>query len=249
MISGVVMTYNEEENIAACLQSMKGLVDELIIYDSYSTDKTIEIATSLGAKVYQHAFENFPAQRMRAIQSTEHDWVLLLDADETLSPVLHESIGSLDLTSTRHKGFWISRLSRIGDTWVRHGSWYPDRKMRLFSKHHIRIVGTDPHDIIDTVHEASSSMLKGDILHAAAKDFASRYPVLDIHSTRAAEAYLQKGKRGSLLRMLFKPMGRFFAGYVIKGGFRDGTLGWMIAVSEAYYVWMREAKLWEKGKK
>lgn len=244
-ISGVVMTFNEEANIANCLQSMRSVVDELVVYDSFSTDQTVSLSTSLGAVVYQHEFESFPAQRNRAIQSTSHDWVLLLDADETLSDQLINEIQKIKNTGSPVQGFWINRLNRIGDIWIRHGSWYPDKKMRLFNKHHVEFKGMDPHDIIDVKAGSSSDRLKGNILHAAAKDFASRFPVLDKHSTRAATAYFEKGKKGSWLRMCIKPFARFIAGYIVKGGFMDGTLGWMIARSEAYYVWMREAKLWE----
>lgn len=248
-LSVLVMTYNEEANLPRCLDSVQGLGDEIYILDSFSTDRTVEIARLHGARVAQHVFDSYPAQRQRMIDGAAHDWVLLLDADEYLSPELRASVIRA-LATKESDGYWVNRLSRIGDHWIRHGSWYPDRKMRLFDRRRIHIIGEDPHDIITTVPGARDARLTGDLLHYAETDMSSRFRTIDKHSTRAAQAFAARGIRPSWWRMCAKPLGRFIKSFVIRRGFLDGMYGWLAATSDAYYVWMREVKLYElKGKR
>ena len=243
-LSVLVMTYNEEGNLPRCLGSVQGLGDEIYVLDSFSTDRTVEIAQSMGARVEQHVFDGFLNQRARMIERASHDRVLILDADEWLSPELRRSIEAV-LTSPMRDGYWLNRLNRIGDRWIRHGSWYPDRKMRLVDRRKIQVRGEDPHDIIDVIPGASTGWLEGDLLHHADDDFSSRFRTLEKHSSRSAVALAKRGVKPSVFRMCIKPVGRFITSYLIRRGFLDGTFGWIIARSEAMYVWMREVKLYE----
>lgn len=246
-LSVIIMTYNEEANLPRCLDSVQGLGDEIFILDSFSTDNTLEIAGRYGARIEQHAFESFYRQRRRLIDMARHDWVLLLDADEQVSPELLASIQAVR-SHPAHDGYYCNRRNRIGDTWIRHGSWYPDKKLRFFNRTKIVHQDNDPHDLLVPAPGAMVSNLKGDILHTSDKNLAGRFQAIERYSTRAAHAYHAKGRRASLVRMLFKPCLRFFTSYILRLGFMDGYYGWIIARSEAIYVWMREVKLWEIGK-
>jgi glycosyltransferase involved in cell wall biosynthesis len=247
-LSIIVMTYNEESNIGRCLNSVEGLGDEIVILDSYSTDRTVEIASAHGARIEQYPFDSYINQKNRLIQFAEHDWVLNLDADEYLSPGLRSSIEEAKF-NTHFDGYTFNRRNKIGDTWVSHGNWYPDRKIRLFDRRKVVIIGKDPHDIMQPMATAYIGHLKGDLMHIADESISSRYRTIERHSTRAAEALYQSGKKSRLWRMLLKPFARFSIAYFLRLGFLDGYYGWIIAKSEADYVWLREVKLWEQWKK
>jgi glycosyltransferase involved in cell wall biosynthesis len=246
-LSVVVMTYNEEQNLPRCLESVIGIGEEIFILDSYSTDRTVDIAKSFGGRVEQHAFGSYVEQKKRLVEKATHDWVFCIDADEYLSDELRNSILQAK-ANNHHDGYCNNRRNKIGDRWINHGSWYPDRKLRLFDRRKVKITGQDPHDVMLPDEDARIGFLKGDLMHIADIDFSSRYRSNDKHSTRAAEALFAKGKKTNRLRMLYKPVGRFVASFFIRLGFLDGYYGWFVAKSEAQYVWMREAKLKAKAK-
>ncbi len=243
-LSGVVMTFNEEANIARCLRSMKAVAEELVVVDSFSTDRTVEIAREQGARVIQRPYPGYAEQRRFLIETAGFDHVLPLDADEALSDELAESILQVKANWTRDC-FWCNRLSRVGDHWIRHGAYYPDRKMRLFKKGKYQITGINPHDKIVAAPGATEGRLNGDILHYAYRDLAQRSDKMNGLSSHAARAYAELGKRGNWFRLLFKPGIRFFIEYLVRGGFRDGFYGYAIARTSAQYVFLREAKLME----
>jgi glycosyltransferase involved in cell wall biosynthesis len=247
-LSVVIMTYNEEQNIRRCLDSVRELGDETFILDSFSTDQTVDIARSLGARVEQHAFGSYVEQKKRLVAKAKHDWVLCIDADEHLSPELRASIEHA-LQQRDYDGYFNNRLNCIGDHWIRHGSWYPDRKIRLFDRRCVLIRGKDPHD--EMIPQAGSRIgyLKGDLYHHADQDYSTRIKTIEAHSTRAAQALFEEGVRPGIWRILVKPGIRFFASYILKSGWRDGYDGYFIARSEAMYVFLREMKLLENRRK
>lgn len=246
-LSIVVMTYNEEANIGRCLESVKELGDEILILDSYSTDSTTEIARTFGARIEQCPFDSYVNQKTRLIQLAEYDWVLTIDADEYLSPELKASVIAAR-TINAFDGYTSNRRNKIGDTWVNHGNWYPDRKIRFFDRRKILITGKDPHDVMQPLMNAKIGHLKGDLMHLADDNISSRNQTIEKHSSRAAEALFAEGKKPRLWRMLIKPVIRFLLAYVVRLGFLDGYYGWIIARSEMHYVWLREVKLWELWK-
>ncbi len=238
------MTFNEEGHLGTCLQSMQGLGKEIYILDSGSTDRTVEIARLYGARVEVHPFDSYKAQRSRLLQGAACNYVLCLDADEYLSPELRASI--LEVTAAKGvDGYYVNRRSRIGDRWIRHGSWYPDRKLRFFDRRKVEITGRDPHEVIAPIKDSTTAFLQGDLLHLADDHLSSRFRTIEKHSTRAAKALYDQRKKASIWRILCKPFLRFFISYFIKRGFLDGFYGYIVAKSEAYYVWMREVKLKE----
>ncbi|MBK6946695.1 MAG: glycosyltransferase family 2 protein [Haliscomenobacter sp.] len=172
-ISLVVMTLNEAHNIRRCLESSIGIADELLVVDSLSTDDTVAISESLGARVILQPFLGFMEQRQFAINHAAHPFILILDADEVLSEQLRQSILQAKAHWT-HDCYYMNRLSNIGDQWIRHGGWYPDRKMRLFDRTQFAVEGINPHDKLVPVKGARSTHLKGDMLHYTNSDIESR---------------------------------------------------------------------------
>ncbi|HUR30570.1 MAG TPA: glycosyltransferase family 2 protein [Saprospiraceae bacterium] len=243
-LSVVMMTFNEEANIERCLKSVEGVGDEILVLDSFSTDRTVEIARSMGARVEQFPFDSYVNQKARMIQMADSNWVLSIDADEYLSEELKASILNARVDK-KYDGYTSNRRNKIGSKWLNHGSWYPDKKIRLFDRRKVFITGKDPHDIMQPIADARIGHLQGDLMHLSDEDISSRYRSVNQHSIRAAQALFEQKKAWSLWRMLFKPWIRFFTSYIIRLGFLDGYYGWIVAKSEGHYVWMREVKLWE----
>lgn len=241
-LSVIIMTYNEEKNLPRCLKSIQGIGEELFILDSFSTDNTLAIASRFGARLEQHTFDSYVEQKKRLIQKASYDWVFCIDADEYLSEQLRKSILKVKAKST-YDGYCCNRRSSIGDRWINHGSWYPDRKLRLFDRRKVQVTGQDPHDVTSPVEGARISFIKGDLLHHADDNFESRIQKNDKHSTRAAEALYANGVKPNFMRLWVKPAARFITSYFIRLGFLDGYYGWFVARSEAGYVRMREQKL------
>ncbi|MFZ1675808.1 MAG: glycosyltransferase family 2 protein [Saprospiraceae bacterium] len=243
-LSIVVMTYNEEENIGRCLQSVTGLGDEIFILDSYSTDRTVELAEKMGARVEQFPFDSYADQRRRMIQMAKNDWILILDADEYLSDELRASVIATE-NENSFDAYTSHRKSKIGTTWLNHGSWYPDKKIRMFDRRKISVIGIDIHETLKPITKARIGHLQGDLLHLADQDIESRFQKVQYYSTRAAGGLFRQGRQWSLWRILFKPVIRFISIYFIRLGILDGYYGYIVAKSEAHYVWLREVKLWE----
>lgn len=243
-ISLVVITYNEEANIERCLKSAQSIVDELFVVDSFSDDQTVEIARSLGARVEQRPFSGYIEQKRYAISQAKFNRVLVLDADEALDEQLLKSVLHTKQNWT-HDCYTMNRMSNLNDRWIRHGGWYPDKKMRLFDRRKYEVVGINPHDKFVSLADATQKHLKGDILHYTNSSFEDRIQTINKFSTVAAQAFYEKGKKGSWLRVLFKPGLRFLSEYVLRRGFLDGFYGFFIAKTSAQYVFYREVKLLE----
>lgn len=247
-ISLVVISYNEANNIERCLDSARSVVDEILVVDSFSEDQTRELAAAKGAKVIQHAFAGYIEQRDYAIQKATFDGVLLLDADEALDEQLRNSIQTIRENWT-HDCYTMNRLSNLGNQWIHHGAWYPDRKLRLLDRNYYEVAGTNPHDKLVPKPGATVKQLKGDILHYTNADFKERVETINRFSSIAAQAFYDKGKKGNWLRILFKPGLRFLSEYFFKRGFLDGFYGFVIAKTSAQYVFLREVKLYELGRR
>lgn len=247
-LSILVMTYNEEDNIERCLKSVEGLGEEILVLDSFSTDNTIDIARSMGARIEQFPFDSYVQQKARMIQMADSNWVFSIDADEYLSLELKNSIIQAR-KEEKFDAYTCNRRNKIGNTWLRHGSWYPDRKIRFFDRRKVSIIGKDPHDVMQPIAGAKIGHLHGDLMHTGDENITSRYKTINAHSTRAAEALYSSGVKPAFGRMLWKPLLRFISSYILRLGFLDGYYGWIIAKSESHYVWLRESKLWELWKK
>jgi len=250
-LSVVVITLNESENIERCLLSTKGIADEMLVVDSFSTDDTVERAQKLGAKVLQHPFQSYNQQRAFAAAQAAHPYVLALDADEYLSEELQASIRRVK-SDWRADGYTFNRRNRINDAWLRYTSWYPDRKLRLFDRQRVEFTGTGGHDAVKPVPGAAIQHLVGDLLHHANANLHNRAQQINNLSTASAKYLFEQQKTTNWLRILGKPLGRFLSEYIVRRGVLDGFYGFMIAKTAAYYVFLREAKLaelWRTEKK
>lgn len=247
-LSVVIMTFNEAANIGRCITALGDLADDLLVVDSFSTDDTVAIAQSLGARTILHPFEGYTHQRIFCIENANYDLVLTLDADEWLSEEAVAEIREIK-KERRFDCYQINRLNSIGGQWMRHGGWHPDWKLRLFDRHKAVCIGAQPHDRMEPVKGATVAKLRGKLYHASDKNISVRVVTIDRHSTTAAKHLFQTGKRTNLFRLLLKPVFRFLSEYVFQLGFLDGFYGFVVAKTSAQYVFLREAKLWELQKK
>ena len=240
-ISAAIITYNEEKNIERCIQSLFGIVDEIVVIDSGSKDKTKEIASSLGAKVFINVFEGHIQQKNFAITKTENDWIISLDADEAISDQLKNSILEVK-GSLSGAGYEFNRLSNYCGKWINYCGWYPDRKLRLFKKNEGKWGGKNPHDkyILKT---GSSIHLRGDILHYTFYKISEHKKQIAKFTDIAAQSLFELGKKSNWLKIYIKTVAKFIRNYIIKLGFLDGITGFHICRLSAYATYLRYYKL------
>jgi glycosyltransferase involved in cell wall biosynthesis len=232
MISATIITFNEERNIQRCLESLLGIVDEIIVIDSFSSDKTQEICAKYGVTFIQNAFKGHIEQKNFAIAQTNFDWVLSLDADEALSNELRQSILQVKKQAD-FSAYSMNRLTNYAGKWIYHCGWYPDRKLRLFDKKTAKWGGVNPHDKIELTTNTPKLHLKGDLLHYSYYSVEEHFEKSKKYAQIAAKSLFQKGKRSSLFLIVFSPIFKFLRDYFFKLGFLDGILGFKICYISA----------------
>lgn len=241
-LSAAVITYNEEEHIARCLSSLEKIADEIIVLDSFSTDRTQEICLSFGVHFHQQLFAGHIEQKNDCLKLTTYDHVISLDADECLSDQLIEEV-------LRVKKNWdadayrINRLNQYCGQWIRHGAWYPDRKLRLFDKRHARWGGVNPHDKVIVSEGAKTKHLPGDILHYTIASTEEHDAQIEKFSEIRARELFRLGKRPNTYQLMVKPWLKFGLDYFLKLGFLDGKNGFTIAYKSALAYRKRYEKL------
>lgn len=228
-LSVVIITFNEERNIARCLASVKAVADDIVVVDSFSTDGTEAIVREAGARFVQHAFEGHIEQKNRAVTQAEHPWVLSLDADEALDEELRNAILELKRTGPEADGYDMARLTNYCGTWIKHGGWYPDIKLRLWDSRKGKWGGTNPHDRYELGPGARIARLPGHILHYSFYTVAEHERQVARFAHIAANALHREGKRSGPAQALLSPLWRFLHGYILRGGFLDGAAGFTIA--------------------
>jgi glycosyltransferase involved in cell wall biosynthesis len=243
-ISAVIITYNEEKNIKRCLDSLVGVVDEIVVVDSYSTDRTEEICRSCGAVFIQHKFPGHIQQKNWAILQARFPYILSLDADEALSSELKDAIIKVK-ENWKHEGYFFSRLTSYCGKWIRHTSWYPSKKLRLWDSRKGSWGGYNPHDRFLLEPGASSASLKGDLLHYSYYSVSEHLQQINSFSTIMARTYYERGVKVNFLKLLIRPFWRFFKDYFILRGFMDGFYGFVISVNSGHAVFLRLVKLRE----
>jgi len=247
-ISAVIITYNEEKNIGRCLESLKGVVDDIVIVDSYSKDKTKDICIAYGARFVEHAFEGHIQQKNFAITQALFPFVLSLDADEALSEKLRSSIFKIKNNWT-HDGYSVNRLTNYCGKWIYHCGWYPDVKLRLFDSRKGKWGGTNPHDkynLNDPVNKVEH--IDGDILHYSYYSIEEHYKQAEYFSNIASKAMFENGKKTSLVKLYLSPVARFLKSFVTKLGFLDGRYGWAISRISAWETYRKYFLLKELNK-
>jgi glycosyltransferase involved in cell wall biosynthesis len=248
-ITACVITYNEEHNVQACLESL-AFCAELLVVDSHSEDKTRELAEACGARVIERDWPGHIEQKNYAIEQAGQEWVLCIDADERVTPELRTRIESLFKDPAQlARGYTVNRRNIYLGRWIRGGGFYPDRKLRLFRRGQGRWQGVNPHDhvYLDPPDQTRGQVrdLNLDIEHYTYRGISDHLKTIDYFSTIAAREKLSRKKKGTALNLLFGAPWKFFKMLVLQGGLRDGWRGWIVAALGAYYVFLRYAKLWE----
>ena len=227
-LSAIIITFNEERNIARCIDSVKSIADDVLVLDSYSTDHTQTICLEKNVRFIQHAFDGYIEQKNRALGMALFPYVLSLDADESLSPELVQSITAVK-NNWKYDGYEMNRLTNYCGKWIRHSGWYPDTKLRLFDRRKGQWGGMNPHDKYQMEPGASTAHLNGDILHYSYYSIEQHKTQAIKFSQLAAKALYDNGKRSSVLKMIYKPIARFLKAYLFQLGFLDGSAGFIIA--------------------
>jgi glycosyltransferase involved in cell wall biosynthesis len=242
-LSVVIISFNEEKNIGRCIDSVKAVADEILILDSSSTDQTVAIAETRGAIVKQEVFKGFIQKKNKAVELATYDYVLSLDADEALNPILSDSILKAKENFTSH-AYRMNRCSNYCGKFIRHGSWYPDTKIRLFDRRNAQWGGTNPHDKIVLRENIAVEHLKGDILHYSYHTIAEHVTQNNKLSTLAAESLFIKGIKTNLFNVFAHPCWAFFQSYFLRAGFLDGLFGLVIAIQISHMTFLKHLKLY-----
>lgn len=242
-LSVVIITFNEEATIARCLEAVRGVADEVVVVDSFSTDRTVAICQELGARVVQHAFAGYVQQKNFATTQARHHHVLQLDADEVLTEELRQSIRQAK-QHWQGGGYTLARLTNYCGSWVRHGGWYPDRKLRLYDRRLGQWEGLLLHERYEMQPGQPVGALQGDALHYSYASVEQHVSQLNRFTSIAAdELWLRGRRRVSWFHLLLKPWWKFVHGYFFRLGFLDGFAGLSIAVISAWGVFLKYAKL------
>jgi len=248
-ISAVIITYNEEANIERCLDSLEGTADEVLVVDSFSSDRTADICKSKGVDFIQHPFDGHIEQKNYALSCASNDYVLSLDADEALSQKLSQSIQAAKQNWTED-GYSVNRLTNYCGKWIRHCGWYPDTKIRLWDRSKGHWGGVNPHDHVVMDEPIRIRHLSGDLLHYSYPTIRDHISQINSFSDIAARAAFEKGRQSNLaLDICLNPTLTFFKKYFLKLGLLDGYEGFVISISTAYGKFLKYIKLRELEKK
>jgi len=238
-ISATIITFNEERNIARVIESLR-CCDEILVLDSGSNDRTVEIATKLGARVVEASWHGYAAQKNIAAELASNDWILSLDADESVSEALEAEIWHIKKSGPKHDGYTMPRLAQYLGRWILHSGWYPDRKVRLFDRRKAKWIGEFVHESVSV--NGSVGHLKSSLLHFTCNSLSEHLRSMDGYTTLAAQDIVARKKTVTYSRLLFDPAWTFFRTYVLKAGFLDGPEGLAIAYMAALYNFVKYAK-------
>lgn len=242
-LSVTVISHNEAAHIEACLRSVQW-ADEIVLVDQYSSDGTSEVALELGATVYQEDWKGYGRQKNSAIEKAQCPWILSLDADERVTGELREEILALLKRGPEHQGYFIPRKNFFCNRWIRHGGWYPDYNLRLFLKGAGWFQDRMVHESVRI--EGPTGRLSGALEHytyASIGDYVSR---MNRYSSLAAREMETAGSRAGWGAILLHPPFTFFKMYLLRWGLLDGWPGLFLAISYAYYTFLKYAKLREE---
>lgn len=246
-ISVVIITYNEEKNIGRCIDSVKEIADDIVVVDSFSTDRTKEIAVAKGARFIEHKFEGHIQQKNIAIGHAKYPHILSLDADEMPDEKLKSEILKVKNNWVYH-GYSFNRLTNYCGKWIRHCGWYPDRKLRLWDSRKGRWGGVNPHDTFIMETGSTISTLKGNLLHYSFYTISQHITQINKFTDISSQAAYDKGKRATLIDLFLKPKWKFFHDYVLKLGLLDGFYGFVVCKNSAFAKYLKYLKLYQLSK-
>jgi glycosyltransferase involved in cell wall biosynthesis len=238
-ITATIITLNEERKIARAIESLR-CCDEILILDSGSTDRTVELAANLGARVIEAGWRGYAGQKNWAAEQAAHDWILSLDADEALSEALEAEIWNLKKTGPQYDAYTMPRQAQYLGRWILHSGWYPDRKMRLYNRLKARWVGDFVHESVQP--KGRVGHLQSNILHFTCDSLSEHLRTLDRYTTLAAEELVSRKVPVPTWRLIYDPPWTFVKAYVFQRGFLDGFEGLIICYMAAFYTFLKYSK-------
>jgi glycosyltransferase involved in cell wall biosynthesis len=241
-LSVFVTTLNEEANIERCLRSV-AWAGEVLVLDSGSTDTTRALARELADRVETKEWSGYSEQKAYALSLLTRPWALWLDADEEVSPALAAEIREALADPGERFGFTMPRLSFYMGRWVRHGGWYPDRKLRLFRRDHVRFDGRLVHEA--ALVDGPVGELEHDLLHYSYRDMSHHLAKMDALASLAARDMMERGRRATVFDLALRPAAGFLRSYLLRAGFLDGRAGFVAAMMSGFYDFLKHAKLRE----
>jgi len=247
-ISAVIITFNEEKNIERCILSLKSVVDEIVVVDSFSKDKTKEICLAHDVVFIEHAFKGHIEQKNWAYTQAKNNHVLSLDADEALSEELKKSVLAVK-NNWRNDGYAFNRLTNYCGKWIKHCGWYPDVKLRLWDRRKGTWKGVNPHDCFEMEKGIKPIHLNGDLLHYSYYTIEEHIKQINYFTDIAANEYAQKGAKASLFKVFASTKFMFFKTYFLKLGILDGYYGWIISKNSAHATFLKYSKIRELQKR
>jgi glycosyltransferase involved in cell wall biosynthesis len=242
-LSAVVITQDEEHNIGRCLDSLEGIADEIIVVDSGSADQTEKICRDKGVQFVHHEWEGYLHQKNYATGLATHPYILSLDADEALSHELRDSILRIK-DKPEADAYEMNRLTNYCGQWIRHGSWYPDRKLRLFHRDKFEWGGECIHEaLVGKEQGARIEWLKGNLLHYSYYTISEHIAQANHFTDLTARRAVAGGKRSCMFKILFAPIFKFTRDYFFKLGFLDGYYGYVVCRISAQATFMKYSKI------
>ncbi len=227
-ISAAIITLNEERNIERCILSLQGVADEIIVLDSFSTDRTEEICRKHGVRFEQRSWQGYAASKNYLNSLAQFEYILSLDADEALDDTLKQEILKIK-KETNPQVYSVNRLTNYCGKWIHHSGWYPDVKVRLFPKEGAFWSGEFVHEELQYPEKLKEVSLKGNLMHYSYYSFGEHRARADKYSVLTAQKMARAGKRAGWLKPYLSAIGRFISMYLIKRGFLDGRMGFSIA--------------------
>lgn len=242
-ITAIIPTFNEENNIKEVLESV-GFADELLVVDSFSTDQTLEIARQFPTRIIQREYQNSASQKNWAIPQATHEWILLVDADERVTPALRDEILQLihQWSDTQPVAFWIGRINHFMGQQVRFSGWQNDKVIRLFRKDKCRYEEKKVH--AEIIANGAVGKLQNKFLHFTFRSMDHYVEKINRYAAWQAQDYDQRTGFLTPYHFVLKPFWGFFKHFILKQGFRDGVVGFTIAKLQSYGIFMRYVNLW-----
>lgn len=238
-VSVTIITRNEAAHIDACLASV-AWADEVIVVDSESTDDTVARAEARGARVIVRPWPGYAAQKNWAAEQASSDWILSIDADERVTPELAAEIREV-LRAPAAAGYRVPRVTWHMGRWIRTTDWYPDYQLRLYDRRRARWAARKVHESVTA--DGPVSLLHYDLQHYAYRDLSHHHQTMDRYTTLAAEEMFDAGRSAGLADLALHPPAAFLRNYVLRRGCLDGAVGFIISAMNAYYVFLKLAKL------
>ncbi len=242
-LSVTVITCNESARIVGALESVMW-ADEIVVIDSHSTDDTVALAKRFTDRVITRDWPGYIDQKNHAASIASHDWILSLDADERVTPALAAEIRSVLAGEPPSAGYRVPRVTWYLGRWWRTTDWYPDPQLRLYDRRRGRWQGRYVHESVRV--DGPAGRLQHELQHLAYRDVSHHLQTIDRYTTLAARQMDEDGVRAGWLDLLTHPPAAFVRNYVLRGGVRDGTPGLIVSGLNAYYVWLKYVKLWER---